>query len=124
MNISDLEKQLQSAQDRLQKVLKTQKSRSGSARDAMQVSDDVAAAKRALAAAMGEEYAVPYNIGFVPEAAVSGPVLLQTDYVTILTFITEHVMSDGKRHDCSDARFARPIQSSNADKKQTKGEET
>lgn len=64
MNIPELERQLQAVQERLQQVLKTLKSGSGSAKEAMQALDDVAAAQRALAAAKEEEYAVPYNIGF------------------------------------------------------------
>lgn len=48
--------------------------------------EEVAVAERSLAAAKGEEHAVPYDIGWVPEAAVSEPVLLQTEYSVFLTF--------------------------------------
>ncbi|MEO0249953.1 MAG: hypothetical protein ABIN58_10590 [candidate division WOR-3 bacterium] len=96
MNIPELERQLQKAQDRLKQVLKSGRGGHGEYKAAF---DDVAAAQRALAAAKGEEYAMLYDIGFVPEAAVSGPVLLQTDYVTILTFNAVREMPDGKRHD-------------------------
>ena len=41
--------------------------------------------------------AVPFDIGFKPEAGVSGPVLLQTDDDAFLTFNAVHMTSDGKR---------------------------
>jgi hypothetical protein len=40
---------------------------------------------------------VPYDIGFQPEAGVSGPVLLQTDYDAFLTFNAVKMMPDGSR---------------------------
>lgn len=97
-NISDLEKQLVLAKERLAQVLKA-----GIKTDKLQESlaafDAVASAQRNLAAAKGEEYAVPYDIGFVPEAALSEPVLLQTDDSAILTFSAVRSMPDGKRKD-------------------------
>jgi hypothetical protein len=58
----------------------------------------VSAAQRALAAAKGEEYAVPFDIGVVPEAAVSEAMLLQTEDSAVLTF-------SGTQRDC-DGRMA------------------
>lgn len=40
---------------------------------------------------------VRYDIGFEPEAAVSGPVLLQTDRDAFLTFNAVKTMPDGRR---------------------------
>jgi hypothetical protein len=40
---------------------------------------------------------VPHYIGFEPEAAVSGPVLLQTDYDAFLTFNAVKMLPDGSR---------------------------
>ena len=40
---------------------------------------------------------VRFDVGFEPEAAVSGPVLLQTDNNTFLTFNAVRMTSDGKR---------------------------
>lgn len=40
---------------------------------------------------------IPYDVGFEPEAAVSGPVLLQTDYATFLTFNAVKTLPDGRR---------------------------
>lgn len=115
MNISDLEKHLQAAQARLKQVIKSGRGGLGKYKTAFYGG---AAAQRALAAAKGEEYAEPYDIGFFPEAAVSGPVLLQTDYVTILTFNAVREMPDGKWHDagqgiieverCTITRFGYP----------------
>jgi len=41
---------------------------------------------------------VPYSIGCVPELAVSGPLLLQTDNSTFLTFNAMRIAPDGMRH--------------------------
>ena len=41
---------------------------------------------------------IPYGIGFEPEAAVSGPVLLQTDYRAFLTFNAVKMISHGTRN--------------------------
>jgi hypothetical protein len=59
--------------------------------------DRVLDAERALAAATGDQYAVPLNLGFLPEAAVSGPVVLQSDTSTVLTFNAVRKLPDGKR---------------------------
>ena len=40
---------------------------------------------------------VRLNIGFEPEAAVSGPVLLQTDHDVVLTFNAVRMTTDGRR---------------------------
>ncbi len=65
--------------------------------------EDVSQAQRELAAAKGEEYATPYDIGVTPEAAVSGPVVLQTDYNVILTFNAMKEKPDGYREDAGTA---------------------
>jgi hypothetical protein len=98
MDIPNLEEQLASAQKQLAQLL-----HAGRSVDKLQKSfaafEAVASAQRALAAAKGEEYAVPYDLGFVPEAAVSEPVLLQTDSGAILTFSAMRERHDGKRED-------------------------
>ena len=98
MEIHDLEQQLASAQAHLKKVLKA-----GLDPNRLQVHFDafeaVASAQRALAAAKGEEYAVPYDIGFEPEAAVSEAVLLQTEDGAVLSFSAVRPQPNGKRAD-------------------------
>jgi hypothetical protein len=54
-------------------------------------------AERRLAAAAGNQYASPMELGFVPEAGVSAPVLLQNDYSAIMTFSAVTIGSDGSR---------------------------
>jgi hypothetical protein len=54
-------------------------------------------AERALAAARGDQYAVPLDLGFSPEAAVSAPVVIQNDYCTVLTFNAVTILPDGAR---------------------------
>lgn len=98
MEIRDLEEQLASAKKQLEQVLHACRTtdmlqESGTAFEA------VASAQRALAAAKGEDYAVPYDIGFVPEAAVSEAVLLQTDDAAFLTFSAMRELPNGKRED-------------------------
>ncbi len=101
MNAPDipwLEKQLAEAKSHLRQVLeagvKTDK-----LKESLAAYEAVASAQRALAAAKGEEYAVPLYIGFLPEAAVSEPVLLQNDYAAILTFSAMRPLPNGKRED-------------------------
>ena len=79
MNIDQLQKNLRDAENRV-------KGFKGSLEEHLAAFGAVSEAQRALAAAQGHEYAVPFDIGFVPEAAVSGPVLFQTDYSAVLTF--------------------------------------
>jgi hypothetical protein len=97
MDIRHFEEQLASAQKHLAQVL-----HDGRTADKLQESlaafEAVSSAQRALAGAKGEDYAVPYDIGFVPEAAVSEPVLLQTDDAAILTF-SAVCLREGKRED-------------------------
>jgi hypothetical protein len=97
-DIPHLEEQLASAKEHLAQVL-----HAGCSADKLQESlaafEAVASAQRALAAAKGEEYAVPYDLGFLPEAAVSEPVLLQNDGGAILTFSAVRERQDGKRED-------------------------
>jgi hypothetical protein len=95
MNIPDLQKQLTSAQEHLKKVLNS----GAGLHDSLAAFEAVTSAQRNLAAAKGEDYAVPHEIDFVPEAAVSEPVLIQTDNTTILTFSAERPMPNGKRED-------------------------
>jgi hypothetical protein len=51
---------------------------------------------------------VPLDIGFLPEASVSGPVLLQTDDSTFLTFNTEAGTGIVEFMRCSITKFGYP----------------
>jgi hypothetical protein len=114
MSIPELEKQLAQAQG---KVKQLQGSRAELA-EWHAAYESLASAQRALAAAKGEEYAAPHDIGFEPEAAVSEPVLLQTDDAAILTFSAVRVSPDRTREDagygiveidqCSQTKFGYP----------------
>jgi hypothetical protein len=65
--------------------------------DYMSADEIVLKAERALASASGDQYAIPLNLGFYPEAAVSGSLLLQNDNVAFLTFNAVEIMVDGSR---------------------------
>ena len=56
-----------------------------------------------IAAATGDEYVVPVNLGFDPEAAVSGAFVLQDEYRTFLTFNAVRASSDGRSEGCGTA---------------------
>ena len=53
--------------------------------------------ERDLATATGDQYAVPLDLGFKPEAGVSAPLLLQNDSYTVLTFNAVSMLPDGTR---------------------------
>lgn len=98
MEIHDLEQQLASAQEHLAKVRNAGLATAGE-QETLNAFEAVTLAQRALAAAKGEEYAVPYDIGFVPEAAVSEAVLLQTEDGAVLSFSAMRPQPNGKRAD-------------------------
>ena len=54
-------------------------------------------AEREVAAATGDQYATPLDLGFVPEAGVSAPALLQSDFSAVLTFTAVTMAPDGSR---------------------------
>jgi hypothetical protein len=95
MDISALEKQVAAAQEQYKQLM--QRLGPGTLGEAIRAGELVANAQRELAEAKGEEHAIPYDVGFVPEAAVSEAVLLQTEYATVLTFSAVREMPDGKR---------------------------
>jgi hypothetical protein len=95
MNISELEEKVLAAKGKVKAVMEAR----GNSSERLAAFESLEVAQRELAAAKGEPYAVPYDIGFKPEAAVSEPVLLQTDYRTFLTFSAKRLLSDGKYHD-------------------------
>ena len=95
MSISELEKQLVSTQQNLKQVLDS----AANLHEKLAAFESVASAQRALAAAKGDEYAVPHDIGFEPEAAVSEALLLQTEHAAIFTFHAMRPMPDGRRED-------------------------
>ena len=117
MKIPQLEEQLTRAKNHLAWILEAGR-KADKLQESLDAFEAVASAQRALAAAKGEEYAIPHDIGFMPEAAVSEPVLLQNDYAAILTFSAMRVGQDGRREDagygivefdlCSLTRFGYP----------------
>ena len=77
MTISELEQQLALAEERLQQLIQ---SPTKGLNESLAAFESVAAAQRELAAAKGEPFAMPHDLGFTPEAAVSanrgtGPLL-------------------------------------------------
>jgi len=117
MNIPQLEEQLVLAKSHLTQILEAGR-KSDKFKESLVAFEAVASAQRNLAAAKGEEYAKPHNIGFVPEAAVPEPVLLQTEYAAVITFCAVRQNQDGKRVEagygivdldlCSTTKFGYP----------------
>src|SRR5262245_3792088 len=95
MNIEKLEEELVKASKQLREV---QAERGSTARQ-LDAFDRLAKAQRALAKAKGEEYAAPYDIGFVPEAAVSEPAFFQTEHASLLTFSAVREKANWRRED-------------------------
>jgi len=95
MDIEKLQEELARASDDLRKV---QAERGSTARQ-LDAFDRLANAQRALAKAKGEEYAAPYDIGFVPEAAVSEPRFFQTERASLLTFSAVREKANWRRED-------------------------
>ena len=95
MNIEKLEEELVKASKQLREV---QAERGSTARQ-LDAFDRLAKAQRALAKAKGEEYAAPYDIGFVPEAAVSEPAFFQTERASLLTFSAVREKANWRRED-------------------------
>ncbi len=91
MSVEELHKLLELAQRQAAK-------REGSIQQRIAAYDAVSAAQRNLAAAQGLDYAVPLEVGWLPEAAVSNPVLFQTDYDAFLTFNAVQTSVEGRRH--------------------------
>src|SRR5262245_7957695 len=96
MSIEELRQQLRIAEQQAAR-------REGSAQQQFAAYLAVAEAQRDLAAAQGLDYAVPFDLGCLPDAAVSGPLLLQTDREAFLTFTAVRIAPYGKRHDAGTA---------------------
>lgn len=96
MSIDDLQRELQLAKQRAAR-------REGSIHEQVAAYEAVSECQRALAAAQGLDYAVKIDMGCLPEAAVSGPVLLQSDYHVFLTFNAVQIASDHRREDAGTA---------------------
>lgn len=94
--IGELRQKLQLAEQRATKP-------EGSLQDQMAAYEAVSEAQRALAQAQALDHAVPIDVGCIPEAAVSGPVLLQTDDAAFLTFNAMRAGPDGMREDAGTA---------------------
>lgn len=115
MNLSELEARLALAELKLQQHLQ---SRRGDSKEFWSLSESVKVAEREFAAAKGEPYAVPYEIGFTPESAVPEPVVLQTETFIFLTFSAVKLMPEGNFHSagyaiiefdvCSQSKFGYP----------------
>ncbi len=98
MSIPQLEERLTEARNHLARTLEAGR-KMDKLQECLAAFEAVASAQRALAAAKGEEYAIPHDIGFMPEAAVSEPVLLQNDDGAILTFSAVRLGPDGRREE-------------------------
>lgn len=57
--------------------------------------EEVLEAERALASARGEQHAVPFDLGFLPQSAVPEPLLLQNETSTALMFGAVRINPDG-----------------------------
>ena len=68
----------------------------------------LANAQRALAAARGEQYAIELDLGFKPEAAVSGAALIQSEYSAVLMFNTTKGRAVATLAGCSVTKFGYP----------------
>lgn len=90
------ESQVAVAEQRLRDALQARAAALKAGRVEVALFEGVAEAQRALAAAKGEEYAIPVDVGFVPEAAVSGAVLLQTEDAAFITFSAMRKTTDGR----------------------------
>jgi hypothetical protein len=90
MDISEFEKKLTEAEKQLERV----QDAPFNLTEILMAYESLAKAQRELAAAKGEPYAVPYDIGFKQEEINSEPVLLQTNNQTFLTFSTIRQMPD------------------------------
>src|SRR5688572_5489508 len=86
MNVEQLEFNLQKAREQLHVVIGQVKLSAETFAQYIAAHEAVYQAERTLAAAQGLEYATPLDLGFEPEAAISGPVLLQDDYNAFLAF--------------------------------------
>lgn len=95
MTIEELEKQLAEATEYVKQVL----ARRWTMKELGAAFEREAEAQRVLAAVKGDEYARPFDIGFVPEAAVSEPAFFQTERSSILTFSAMQEQPDGTRED-------------------------
>jgi hypothetical protein len=82
-DIVSLEMQLAAAQDQLKKIVRSPQKNQHHMETAK---EELAKAQRALAEAKEEEFAIPYDIGLLPDPGVSDAVVLQTEYITILIF--------------------------------------
>jgi hypothetical protein len=93
----NLKKQLEEAREAYRSVLARGRSTRVPLTEYLSANNKVLEAERALAAVTGDQYATPLNLGFHPEAGVSGPLLLQNDDVTFLTFNAVEIATDGSR---------------------------
>ncbi|HTB82021.1 MAG TPA: hypothetical protein VK742_00070 [Candidatus Sulfotelmatobacter sp.] len=95
--ICEFQNQLAQAREALGSILKRGRSTNIPIAEYSLANEKVLEAERALAAATGDQYATPLNLGFYPEAGVSGPLLLQNDNGTILTFNAVEIATDDSR---------------------------
>jgi len=96
-NVNELQRRLAEAREAYHSILQRGRSTRVPLSEYSSAGDKVLEAERALAAATNDQYAVPLNLGFNCDAGVSGPLLLQNDYVTFLTFNAIEISTDGSR---------------------------
>jgi hypothetical protein len=98
-----LQKQLAEAKENYRVVIQRGSTSRVPLSEYLSAGEKVLEAERALAAATGDQYAVPMELGYAPEAAVSAPMLLQTDSSTFLTFRAVTIKPDGCRAEAGTA---------------------
>jgi hypothetical protein len=93
MSISKLEIELQEALERQRRAWKAfaAKHRGGEKEEFSAACDAVLRAERALAAAKGEQYAVPIDFPVLWDSGAPLPYLLQNDYRTFVTFFVRDI---------------------------------
>lgn len=97
MRLSDLKQPLLNTLKHLRRA--AENSRTGKGNDTLpnllEAYENARLAQRNQAAAMGEEYAIPFDIGCLPHADVPSVVILQTDVSTVLTFNAHYTSPEG-----------------------------
>jgi hypothetical protein len=81
-----LKKQLAEAEAAYRLLLERGRSSRVPLPEYLSAQDRILEAERALAVATGDQYAVPHDLGFHPDASVSAPMILQNDSSAFLTF--------------------------------------
>jgi hypothetical protein len=95
--LDELQTRLVDAQSNYRAVLARGRSTKVYLSEYAEAHERVLRAERDLGARTGDEYAVPLDLGFLPEAGVSAPLLLQNDFCAVLTFSAVTIGPDRSR---------------------------